>query len=244
MAIIREKRNSNFTIMGNTGLRDPEMSAKAKGVLAYMLSLPDDWTFYETELTNHFTDGRNSIRTALKELENKGYLVRERIRNENGTLGASNWRLFDEPVKKEPMSENHTLVYHNLDNSTLLSTNNKLSTNNTNIVQNESATDSLQERFDELWKLYPIKKGKALAFKSYKRDIKKKDVTDSLIEKGILKYISNCKKENTDKRYMKHGGTFFSQQVYLDDYEADGSIQEVESINKPKPVVIPADWKC
>jgi len=45
MAIVRAKRKTNFTIIGNTGLKDKRLSLKAKGLLAYMLSLPDDWKF-------------------------------------------------------------------------------------------------------------------------------------------------------------------------------------------------------
>ena len=38
-----QKKTGNFTILDNTGLRDPNISWKAKGLLAYLLHLPDDW---------------------------------------------------------------------------------------------------------------------------------------------------------------------------------------------------------
>ena len=53
MAIKRVKKEMNYTIINNTGLKDKSLSLKAKGLLAYMLSLPDDWIFYETELIKH-----------------------------------------------------------------------------------------------------------------------------------------------------------------------------------------------
>ena len=65
MAIKRAKRDTNFTMMSNVGLRDKRLSFKAKGLLAYMLSLPDDWVFYEEEITKHSTDGKQSVRTGL-----------------------------------------------------------------------------------------------------------------------------------------------------------------------------------
>jgi len=142
MAIVRAKRKTNFTIIGNTGLKDKQLSLKAKGLLAYMLSLPDDWTFYETELIEHCTDGRDSVRSGLKELESKGYLVRTQPRVKEGKFGKKDWKISDEPdlsafspqtgfpstdkpQSGNPISDNPTLL-----NTNPLSTN-ELSTDKT-----------------------------------------------------------------------------------------------------------------
>ena len=74
---IREKKERNFTIMSNIHLRDEKLSLKAKGLLSYLLSLPDDWQIYLCELTKHSTDGRDSIRSAITELEENGYLTKK-----------------------------------------------------------------------------------------------------------------------------------------------------------------------
>lgn len=73
-------------MISNVGLKDEKLSFKAKGLLAYMLSLPDDWVFYETELVNHSTDGLASVKSGLKELQERGYLDRNRERNAKGQL--------------------------------------------------------------------------------------------------------------------------------------------------------------
>jgi Transcriptional regulators len=99
MAIVRAKRKTNFTIIGNTGLKDERLSLKSKGLLAYMLSLPDDWVFYETELIAHSKDGRDAVRSALKELEKAGYLERNQIREDSGKFGQKEWKVWDEPIK-------------------------------------------------------------------------------------------------------------------------------------------------
>jgi len=44
--IIRVEKNKNYSVVNNTVLRDTKISWKAKGIMAYMLSKPDDWTFY------------------------------------------------------------------------------------------------------------------------------------------------------------------------------------------------------
>ena len=45
MAVFRVKRNKGYTVMSNHHLRNKELSLKAKGLLAQMLSLPEDWDF-------------------------------------------------------------------------------------------------------------------------------------------------------------------------------------------------------
>jgi len=135
MAIVRAKRKTNFTIIGNTGLKDKRLSLKAKGLLAYMLSLPDDWKFYETELIEHSTDKRDSVRSGLKELEKLGYLVRLQTRVERGKFGQRDWQISDEPnltpISPQtdfPSTDNPTSDNPISENPTLLSTN-ELSTN-------------------------------------------------------------------------------------------------------------------
>ena len=154
MAIVRAKRKTNFTIIGNTGLKDKRLTLKAKGLLAYMLSLPDDWTFYETELMEHSKDGRDAIRSALKELEGAGYLVRHQKREDSGKFGQKEWKVWDEPLTDEPLTENPSAVNPTADNPTLLSTNelstNELSTDKTNNNhQDEDAYKDLITTFQQ-----------------------------------------------------------------------------------------------
>lgn len=137
MAIKRLKSNNNYTIINNTAFRDERLSAKAKGLLAYMLTMPDDWTFYETELTNHFKDGRDGLRSGLKELQDARYLVRERKRNDNGTFAETDWILYEVPQPEKPKVEMPKVEIPILDNTTLLSTNStkNLNTQNTNNIK-------------------------------------------------------------------------------------------------------------
>lgn len=91
-----EKGTENpYTMISNSVLRDKKLSWKARGILAYLLSLPDDWQIYESELIKHATDGRDSLRSGIKELEGRGYLLKERIRDENGRLQENKYTIFD-----------------------------------------------------------------------------------------------------------------------------------------------------
>ena len=45
MSVFKIEKNKNYTIMGNFHVRDKNLSYKAKGLLSFMLSLPDGWDY-------------------------------------------------------------------------------------------------------------------------------------------------------------------------------------------------------
>ena len=96
---------------------------------------------------------------------------------------------------------------------------------------NKLADNELQQRFDILWKQYPNKKGKPKAFTAYKKSIKA-GTTDDDILKGIENYKQEIKIKRTDKQYIAHGSTWFSQKRWLDEYDLVGGGTEW-NINAP-----------
>ena len=80
-----------------------------------------------------------------------------------------------------------------------------------------SVTD-LKNDFEKLWSLYPNKKSKPRAFTAYKRAIKD-GVTNKEIQDGILAYKKEIEIKGTDKQFIKHGGTWFNNQGWEDDYD-------------------------
>ena len=101
MAVFRVEKTKDFTVMSNYHLRDVELSLKAKGLLSLMLSLPEDWDYTTKGLACICKDGVDSITSALKELENHGYLTRQRTRYENGRLGDITYTIHEKPVGQE-----------------------------------------------------------------------------------------------------------------------------------------------
>lgn len=73
----KNKKDGNYTIVSNYFLQDKQLSLKAKGLFALMLSLPDDWDYSIKGLESLCKDGKDSISSALKELETAGYVVRD-----------------------------------------------------------------------------------------------------------------------------------------------------------------------
>ena len=86
MAVFRIEKTKNYIVMSNHHLRDKSLSLKAKGLLSLMLSLPEEWDYTTKGLAVICKDGVDSISAGIRELEEHGYLRRQRIRNANGQL--------------------------------------------------------------------------------------------------------------------------------------------------------------
>lgn len=100
--IIRvEKRDNPYLIIDKTGLTDDRLSWKAKGLLAYLLSLPDDWTVRERDLAKRSKDGRDSTRSGIQELINNGYVIRKRLHDANGKFDGWETIVYELPQKVE-----------------------------------------------------------------------------------------------------------------------------------------------
>ncbi len=94
--IIRVRKTGNFSVINNTGLQDERLSWGARGILAYLLSKPDDWQVRTLDLIASSPAGRDAVLHILRELEVGGYLHRLRVRSEGGRF---EWRteIFESP---------------------------------------------------------------------------------------------------------------------------------------------------
>lgn len=99
MPVFRVSKNRDFTVIANSVFKDRKLSAKAKGILVEMLSLPENWDYTLKGLTTLFSDGIDSIRQGIKELEENGYIVRERKRDARGRLGGMEYVIYETPEK-------------------------------------------------------------------------------------------------------------------------------------------------
>ena len=92
MAVFRIEKARDYTVMSNHHLWNTNLSLKAKGLLSLMLSLPENWDYTTKGLAHICKDGLDSICAGVRELEEQGYVIRERVRNSNGQLGAIEYR--------------------------------------------------------------------------------------------------------------------------------------------------------
>ena len=84
MSIFKIEKNQNYTVMSNYHLRDKNLSYKAKGMLSFMLSLPDDWDYSLKGLVAISKENIKAIRAILSELEEFGYFEKVLIRGNRG----------------------------------------------------------------------------------------------------------------------------------------------------------------
>ena len=97
MAVFRVERTRDYTVMSNHHLKNRSLSLKAKGLLSVMLSLPDEWDYTLRGLAAISKEGVDAIREAIRELEDAGYIVRSRGRNEKGQLSGTEYVIYEHP---------------------------------------------------------------------------------------------------------------------------------------------------
>ena len=96
MSIIKRIK-ANYASVPRDAMDGKHMSLKAKGLLAYLLCMPDDWQIYVSELANHHKEHKDTIAKAINELIDAGYVVREQVR-ENGKFSGYDYSVYDYQV--------------------------------------------------------------------------------------------------------------------------------------------------
>jgi hypothetical protein len=92
MKIRRSRPEADFTIIPNSTLRDDRLSYCARGVLSELLSRPNGWETNADALSDRARrhrgdivgEGRRGLRSAFKELEAAGYMIRRKEQGEKG----------------------------------------------------------------------------------------------------------------------------------------------------------------
>lgn len=148
--IKKVKRKSNFTTVNNDYLNDSGLSWKAKGLITYVMSLPDDWQLNISDLKNRSKDGRDATANGVKELIDNKYCFRVKKRSENGTFDGYNYFVSDMPLTNNPFSvENPNTDIPNTENpitenAELINTNNTkysfITNTNSSNVPHENAS--------------------------------------------------------------------------------------------------------
>ena len=199
MQVFRVEKNKNYTTMSNYHLRDKKLSYKAKGLLSFMLSLPDTWDYSMNGLVSISKENIGSIRTILHELEENRYLIRSRYQNNKGQFQ------YEYSIYEYPYTENPHTVTPNTEEYIQI---------NTNII-NTKNIDKIDKQFNiitkELTKMNFIE---LTDFDIYKYDnlfdelLKKYDYKDVIIATNyVIKRLKDNKNldENEKKITNKFG---------------------------------------
>ncbi|WP_321378452.1 hypothetical protein [Trichococcus shcherbakoviae] len=159
------------------------------------------------------------IRTALTKLEKLDFLTKEATKYYT-LITICHYNDYQPSKEQTNQPSNQVATRHQPSSNQVATTNNNV--NNVNNVKNEknkdntSNQDSSEERFNEIWKLYPKKTMKKEALAVFKKVVKKGTDPD-VIKNGIERYLADLDK-NTWKKPMD-GGRWFQKERWNDEYE-------------------------
>ena len=163
--IFRVNKTSDYVVMSNRHFREKQMSLKAKGLLSEMLSLPDDWDYSIAGLAAINKESVTSIKSALAELQDFGYLIIEKFYPDKSSSGRieyvynvyeypQNQVVDNQPIEKQEIEkqevENQPLENQSVENHSQYNTK-KQNINNKNInnkVYNKA--ESFKNQFNEI----------------------------------------------------------------------------------------------
>lgn len=96
--IIRTPNRDRFLIVSKVGIEDDRLSWKARGLLVYLLSKPDNWEVMQAHLIKQAPDGTASVRAGLNELKEAGYITSAKSKNDAGRFDGWDSFVYEEPV--------------------------------------------------------------------------------------------------------------------------------------------------
>lgn len=173
MSVIRVEKTKNYTVMSNYHFKEKDMSLKAKGLLSLMLSLPDNWDYSIAGLVAICKENETAIKSALKELQQFGYVKVDKIMPDKTESGRIEYvyNIYEKPKQegKKQGVENLPIEIQRVENHTQLNTN-KLNTNKLSIK-------------DNIYKKNSKKKSKIdIKIESIEKKCLEYDLTDEVIE--------------------------------------------------------------
>ena len=117
-SIIRVEKNRDYKAINTLFLKDSTLSLKAKGLLTYCLSKPDNWQFYLIAMARELKENKDTIAKILLELINTGYVQRQRRHDKQGKFKGYDYTIYE---IKQPYPKSSDTVKPETVSSDLLS---------------------------------------------------------------------------------------------------------------------------
>lgn len=99
MTIHREKHDKNnpFLMVTKAIINDPILSGKAKAILFYILSKPDNWVPNIKDISAHMRDGIDAVSQGIIELEIRGHILKTPAKNSKGRFDGWEYDIYESP---------------------------------------------------------------------------------------------------------------------------------------------------
>ena len=187
---VQKDKDNPYVIINKGFLNNKKMSWKAKGMLSYLLSLPDDWRINVSDLINRSKDGEKATYSTIKELVENGYISKDQGREAGGAFGQVNYTVYESPLAGFRDAEKEELLYNN----------------NTNIIKEKI---NEEENFNLFWNQYSKAIGKKNTVKEWN-----KLTTEEISE--VLTSLPMYLKDRPDKKYRKDPERYLKHKVFKD----------------------------
>ena len=184
--------DNHFTQIPNAWARDTRLSFKARGILLLLLSHTEGWSLSIESIARQNGVGKDSIRGAIRELEEFGYL--KRSQENPGRFGESIWVTTDpseNPMTENPMTENPT-------------------PKNNNIKKTNNKNYSLE--FESFWEAYPRKVAKKEALRAFVKA--REEVELEELVKATYEFANDANLPET--QFIPYPATWLNRASWLD----------------------------
>lgn len=154
MSIIKRTK-ANFGVVPRETMANPNLSLKAKGLLAYLICMPDDWQIYVSQLSTVHKESKNTIAKIIKELIEHGYVTREQKRGEGNRFAGYDYSVYDIPVTQNTVSQKP--VSQKAGHGKMVTTNKDYTKKDNTKKESKSAALDLpfsSSEFTEAWALF------------------------------------------------------------------------------------------
>lgn len=168
-------------MIDRAALEDSRLSWKARGILAYLLSKPDDWEVSVKEIWKSGKEGRNVVQACMKELEEVGYAELKTIRDRKGKVVGKQWIIREQHEETPTNRQTEIRVFGASENNPTDKPKSGSTTNTNSIHSNSTPHFANAERkrkkevpqkadeFDTFWNTYGYKKDKTAAQKAWRK---------------------------------------------------------------------------
>lgn len=106
-----KKRENPYAQIDKSAINDTRLTWKAKGILVYLLSKPEDWTVNIKDIVNHANDGRDAVYNGIKELIAAGYILRVLLQSQRGRFKGYEYHVYEIPQAQESHIKEDCTVY-------------------------------------------------------------------------------------------------------------------------------------